>query len=84
MVRITIDDDLKQKLLSSTAGEVVELVDGSGRIVGRVLPDSFQPGPPLSAATPDYSDDELDQLAAYDGPAISTEELLERVRASRK
>ena len=81
MVRITIDEELQKKLLS--AGEVVELVDASGKLLGRVLPevDDFPNG--WVAMTPELSDEELDQLSKVEGPTITSEELMARLRAKR-
>lgn len=81
MVRITIDDELKKKLLAS--GEVVELVDASGKLLARVLPELEEFPNGWEAITPEITDEELKRRLAYDGPGISTEELLRRLREKR-
>ncbi|MEN1679135.1 MAG: hypothetical protein AAGJ46_06050 [Planctomycetota bacterium] len=79
MVRITIDEETRKKLLAS--GEVVELIDESGKLLGRVLPhkeDSLDGWVPI---TPELSDEEYQRRMHSDGPTMTTEELLQHLRS---
>lgn len=82
MVRITIDEDLKQKLFST--GEVVELCDSSGQVLGEVRPresnaEQLAASKPL---TPEISEQELDQLAnSDDWTGITTAEVKAHLRS---
>ncbi|TWT94864.1 hypothetical protein Pla108_37150 [Botrimarina colliarenosi] len=81
MVQITIDKAMREKLFAT--GEVVVLVDESGQVLGRVLPEApSSAGPPADwvPITPVPSEEELKRLSEYDGPGISTDELLARLR----
>ena len=80
MVRRTIDNELK-KLLEGD--DIVELVDESGKLIGRFLPqiEGFPEG--WEPVTPEYTDEELQKLSEYDGPGLTTEELLARLRGKQ-
>jgi len=79
MVRITIDDDLKQKLLAE-AGEV-ELCDREGNVIRRAAPLAWSPPPGWVPLNPIPTEEELRQRAEYDGPGITTDELIQRLRS---
>lgn len=81
MVRITIDEELKQRLLSS--GEVVELCDESGRLLGRILPHRDAPTKGWEPLTPEPTEEELRRSREYDGPGMTTDELLAHLRRKR-
>ena len=78
MVRITIDDKLKQKLLNS--GEVVELVDESGNILAKVLPEAADFPNGWTSMTPEISEEELKRRMESDEPGIPAEEFMARLR----
>lgn len=81
MVRITIDEQLKKQF--EAADGVIELCDESGKLVMQVtvahrpIPEGWVP------VTPEISEEELRRRAEYDGPGLTTEELLARLRAKR-
>lgn len=79
MVRVTISDELKQQLLGAEGS--VELVDSSGRFVANAVRESSLTDSVMQAAWPDYREDELKELADYKGLAITTAELLARLKA---
>ena len=81
MVRITIDEEMRDKLLSS--GEIVELCDESGRVLGMVLPQQDNPLEGWTPITPDFTEEELQRRCESEGPTISTQELIARLRAKR-
>lgn len=86
MVRITIDKATQEKLLSS--GEIVELVDESGRLLGRITPHDLDLLKGRNAAGRDYTEEELDQLSEQAEQAgaeggITSEELMARLRAKK-
>lgn len=81
MVRITIDDNLRQKLFSS--GEIVELCDKSGRLLGRMVPQIEKPLEDNESLTPELSEQELQQRYEINGPTITTAELIERLKAQQ-
>ncbi|MEO1498382.1 MAG: hypothetical protein AAFV43_14655 [Planctomycetota bacterium] len=81
MVRITIDDELKKQF--EAADGVIELCDTSGQLVmqltvgHRPIPAGWEP------VGPELTEEELERRAAYEGPGISGEELLAKLRAKR-
>lgn len=81
MVRITIDEALREKLLSSQ--EIVELVDESGKLLGRVLPAVEDPMEGWEPITPIPTEKELEELAKYEGPGMTTDELLKHLRSKK-
>ena len=81
MVRITIDDETRAKLFPPGLTEIVEVFDESGKFVGRFLPEVGFPPPGWVPVTPVPTEEELRKLAEYDGPSITTEELLSRLRS---
>lgn len=78
MVRITIDDALKEKLLGS--GDVVELCDESGRLLGRILPQKEDPLEGWTPLMPELSEEEYQRRLASNEPGLTTEQLKERLR----
>ncbi|MEM6330431.1 MAG: hypothetical protein AAF790_09290 [Planctomycetota bacterium] len=80
MVRITIDEATRKKLFSSANGDVIELLDESGKLLGRIVPqaDNFPEG--WEPLTPELTEEELQRRAEYEGPGITTDELLARLR----
>lgn len=81
MVRITIDDETRAKLCPEGSSEITEVFDESGKRVGRFLPDISFPHPGWVPVTTIPTEEELRKLAEYDGPSITTEELLSRLRS---
>lgn len=79
MVRITIDEETRAKLFPAEACELVEVFDESGKLLGRLMPNLSGPPPGWVPMTPVPTEEELDRLAEYDGPTITTEELLARL-----
>lgn len=81
MVRITIDEELKRQF--AAADGFIELCDEAGELVVQVrvahkpIPADFTP------ITPVPTEAELDELAKYDGPGMSTEELLKHLRSKK-
>jgi hypothetical protein len=81
VVRITIDEERRAKLFPEGSTEIVELFDESGKLIGRVLPESGFPPSGWVPVTPIPTEAELRERAAYRGPGISTEELIARLMA---
>lgn len=82
MIRITIDEDLRKKLFSS--GEVVELCDASGKLLGRIYPVKADPLEGWEQLTPEVSEEEYRRRMEYDGPGMTTDELLAYLKRDRK
>jgi hypothetical protein len=61
--------------------EIVELFDESGKFVGRFLPEVNFPPSGWVPVTAIPTEEELRKLAEYDGPSITTEALLSRLRS---
>ena len=81
MVRLTLDKEMQDKLLVSD--EVIELYDTAGKLLGRILPatkDLLEGWEPL---TPELSDEELKRRMEDDGPCITTDELIARLRGKQ-
>jgi hypothetical protein len=76
MKRITIDAELKEKLLGLK--QYLEICDESGRVVARVtpVPDVSEWEP----VTPEVSEEELDRRARSDEKRYSTAEVLAHLR----
>lgn len=81
MVRITIDEEMKKKLLVSN--EIIELYDDSGKLLARVLPEVEDPLKGLTPITPEFTEEELKRRSEDNGPGITTEELIARLRAKQ-
>jgi len=77
MVRITIDEKLKQKLLASE--KTAELCDESGRLIARVTPLPQDLEDPWSLF-PELTTEEIDRLSNEPGPWLTTEELMQKLR----
>jgi hypothetical protein len=79
MTKITVDEELRQKLLDFR--EAVDLYDESGRLLAHVLPavDLADYGP----LEPQVSDEELDRRAKSD-KWCTTEEVLQHLRNLEK
>jgi len=74
VVRITIDDKLKQQLLASEG--LAELCDESGQLIARVTPlpqDILDPW----SLFPELTTEEIDRRCNGPGPWLSTEEVKE-------
>lgn len=81
MVRITIDDELKKQF--AAADGFIEVCDTAGELVVQ-LRVAHKPIPAdWEAITPIPTEAELEELAKYDGPGLSTEELLANLRSKR-
>ena len=79
MVQITIDNELRKKLFAS--GEVVELRDERGNLLGRLLPEKDDPLEGWEPITPELPEEELQKAYEYDGPGMTTAELIARLKA---
>lgn len=85
MVRITIDDTLKQQLLS--AGEAVDLCDASGKVLARAVPNNLEATTgtiPFTAADlpPGMSAEEFDRRRTSDDwGGMTTAEVHEYLRS---
>lgn len=55
MVRITIDAEMQKKLLAT--GDVVELCDDSGKLLGRLFPEKDDPLAGMVPITPELSEE---------------------------
>lgn len=82
MIQITIDEDLRKKFFSS--GQVVELCDASGKLLGRLYPVKVDPLDGWAPITPVPTEDELREAAKYDGPGMTTDELLAYLKRDRE
>ncbi len=83
MIRITLDDEQKKKLLDAEG--IVELCDASGRLLGKILPGKAlsSENPSLEGwepVTPPISEEELQRRINSQKPGITTEELKTRLR----
>ncbi len=77
MIRITIDDEQKKKLLD--ADGIVELYDETGQMVGRAEPLPQKIEDPRSLF-PELTAEEIDRRCNEPGPWLTTEELLQGLR----
>ncbi len=77
MIRITIDDEQKKKLLDAEG--IVELYDEAGQIVGQAKPLSQEIEDPRSLF-PELTTEEIDRRCNEPGPWLTTEELLQGLR----
>lgn len=75
MTQIVIDFEMREKLLQSN---LVELVDGSGMVLGSFI--SYRQSPPNPNLIPPISEEEWTRLHAEPG-IYSTEQVLERLRS---
>jgi hypothetical protein len=73
MVRITIDDDFKHKL--SDSGQLVEIVDTNGRLLGRFVPERAGGNDQWEVVYPKLSEQELSERLYSDEPTYTTEEV---------
>ena len=84
MIRIIVDNNLKEKLMS--ADEVIELCDESGETVFRVRPDQnlLSPNPSCkdwTRVTPDISTEEFQRLRDCDDwEGKTTSEVLDQLK----
>ncbi|NOZ41168.1 MAG: hypothetical protein GXP24_13220 [Planctomycetes bacterium] len=78
MIRITIDDEQKKKLLDAEG--IVELCDTSGRLLGKILPENPSPLEGWEPITPPISEEELQRRINSKEPGITTEEFKARLR----
>jgi hypothetical protein len=72
MTRITLDSDLRHKLLNLS--QPLELCDESGRVLARVLP-TIDPSP-YEGLEPQISKEELQRRKQQKGKTYSTAEVL--------
>jgi hypothetical protein len=79
MTQITISDELRDQLFASSG--VVQLCDSSGKPVADVTLREKPIPPGWMPMLPELTEEELKRRAAYDGPGITTGELLARLRA---
>ncbi len=77
MIRITLDDEQKKKLLDAEG--IVELYDETGKIVGRATPLQKKAKDPWSLF-PELTTEEIDRRCEGPGPWLTTEELLQGLR----
>jgi hypothetical protein len=79
MTRITVDAELRKKLLQLNSP--LELCDEAGQVIARVLPSTPWIDPDnWVELTPPVSEAELRRRMGSNEPAISTQELLDRLR----
>jgi Zn/Cd-binding protein ZinT len=78
MVRITIDDDFKRKL--SDSGQLVEIVDTNGCLVGRFVPERAGADDQWEVVYPMLSEQELAERLNSNEPTFTTEEVKEYLR----
>jgi Zn/Cd-binding protein ZinT len=78
MVRITIDDDFKRKL--SDSGQLVEIVDTNGRLVGRFVPEREAADDQWEVVYPHLSEQELAERLNSQEPTYTTEEVKDYLR----
>lgn len=69
MKRVVLDPTTIAKL---SDGEIVELCDGSGRVIGRFRPSVYDD----PAAQPQISDEEITRRLSEDGPGRSLAEIM--------
>ena len=81
MIRITIDEQLKQQLLASP--EVAELCDESGKVIAHAEPLRPEITDPWSLF-PELTDEEIERLANEPGERISHDEVMEHLRERMK
>jgi hypothetical protein len=82
MVKVVIDEATRAKLF--VAQGVIELIDESGKPLGRLTPHWDRVPDGWELVTPALSDEELDRLAAdTSGPTMTTEELLAYLKRPR-
>ena len=76
MIRIVLTDEQSKAI--AAASEPIDLVDGAGRMLGRVTK------PTATASESDLSAEELAEIKrrmASPGPGITTKELLDRLQS---
>lgn len=81
MVRITIDAEMREKLLSS--GEIVELCDESGEVLGRITPRNARIAQEYTRLAADFTDEELKASREDQRPGMSTAELIAYLHRER-
>lgn len=78
MVRITIDEELTQKLLA--AGGIADLCDPSGRVVGHVFAERGDPSLDWREVLPELTDDEIERRLNSNEPGLTTEQVKAKLR----
>ncbi len=80
MVRITVDNELRKKLLDFT--EDVEICDDTGEVLARVqrIMPWMVPDEEWEPLTPEISPEEIQRRLKEGGPTFTTEEVLEQLR----
>jgi hypothetical protein len=80
MTRVTIDDDLRQKLLG--LNKALELCDERGNVVARLQPSTPWTDPDnWELLTPEVSEEELERLRNSDEPRYTTQEVLDYLKS---
>jgi hypothetical protein len=79
MTRITIDDDLRAKLLNFR--EDLELCDEGGFVIARVQRSTPWNDPEnWIELTPDITEEEWERIRNSDDPGITTQELIDHLK----
>jgi hypothetical protein len=79
MTKLTIDAELRKKLLNLTTP--LELCDETGHVLARLTPSTPWNDPDnWVALTPEISEEELQRRLESDEPTYSTQEVLDRLR----
>ncbi|TWT73587.1 hypothetical protein Pla123a_39230 [Posidoniimonas polymericola] len=73
MVRIKVTSELAEQLLS--AGEPVELVDASGRMLGTFMGTETDSAKGWQHLMPELTEEEIQRRLASNEPGLTTEEL---------
>ena len=80
MKRITVDDDLKEKLLGFD--EDIELCDQEGYVLARVKPSTPWNDPDnWVLLTPEITPEEIQRRLTTDEPTFTTQEVIEKLRS---
>jgi hypothetical protein len=79
MTRITIDADLRQKLMNFTTP--LELCDEGGHVLGHLMPSTPWSDPEdWVEITPPVTEEEMQRRLSSDEPTYSTSELIEKLK----
>ena len=79
MTRVTVDAELRQKLLNLT--KPLELCDERGTVLARVTPAApYTNGANGTELTPPVSDAELQRRLTSDEPTYSTQEVMDMIK----
>jgi hypothetical protein len=79
MTRVTVDSDLRKKLMNCTTP--LELCDEQGYVLAKLVPSTPWTDPEnWIELTPDVSDEELDRRSISNEPSYSTEEVIDMLK----